>query len=212
MSFLETVPVSEATGEVRAMYERSQAQPGYVPNYAKAFSHRPEVWAAWGALLTSIRRHLDPRRYELVTVAAARALECSYCALAHGKILRERFYTAGELTAIVDGRASALVPADAALMAFAERVARNASQVTAADVQALRDHGLSDAEIFDVAAAVAARCFFSKLLDALGAEPDAAYATLEDELRQRLEVGRGIASAPTERLPLADRAEGQPGA
>ena len=212
MSFLVTVPVGEARGEVRGMYERSQAGPGYVPNYAKAFSHRPEVWAAWGDLLTSIRGHLDPRRYELVTVAAARALGCSYCALAHGTILRERFYTAGELAAIVDGRAGALAPADAALMAFAERVARDASRVTAADVQALRDHGLSDAEIFDVAAAVAARCFFSKLLDALGAEPDAAYATLEDELRQRLVVGREIARAPTERIPVPGGAESTPGA
>jgi AhpD family alkylhydroperoxidase len=131
MSFIRTVPVSEATGEVRAMYERSQAGPGYVPNYAKAFSHRPQAYAAWGALLGSVRATMDPRRYELVTVAAARALGCSYCALAHGKILRDRFYTAPELAAIVDGRAGAVSEADAALMAFAERVARDASAITA---------------------------------------------------------------------------------
>ena len=203
MSFLVTVPVSEATGEVRAMYERSQAQPGYVPNYAKAFSHRPEVWAAWTALLAAIRGHLDPRRYELVTVAAARALGCSYCALAHARILREKFYAAPELTAIVDGRAGTLSPADAALVAFAERVARDASGITAADVQTLRDHGLSDAEIFDVVAAVAARCFFSTVLDAVGAEPDADLAKLGDDLVRRLEVGRAISTAAAERLPPA---------
>src|SRR5262245_37591342 len=132
MSFLATVPVSEATGEVREMYERSQAQAGYVPNYSKTFSHRPEVWAAWGTLLMSIRRHLDPRRYELVTVAAARALGSSYCALAHARVLRDRFYPGPELTAIVEGRAGALSPADAALMASGERVARDPSRTTAA--------------------------------------------------------------------------------
>jgi uncharacterized peroxidase-related enzyme len=211
MSFIQTVPVTQAAGEVRAMYERSQAGPGYVPNYAKVFSHRPAVWAAWQAFLGSVRSSLDPRRYELVTVAAARALGCSYCALAHGKILRDRFYTALELAAIVDGRAGALTAADAALMAFAERVAHDASAITAADVQALRDHGLSDPEIFDVAAAAAARCFFSKLLDALGAEPDQPYAALEDELRDRLAVGRPIATAPAERVPPAG-SEAQPGA
>jgi uncharacterized peroxidase-related enzyme len=210
MAFIRTVPVSEATGEVRAMYERSQAGPGYVPNYAKVFSHRPEVWTAWGALLGSVRATMDPRRYELVTVAAARALQCSYCALAHGKVLRDRFYTAPELAAIVDGRAGAVTAADAALMAFAERVARDASVITAANVQALRDHGLSDPEIFDVAAAAAARCFFSKLLDALGAEPDRAFAALEAELRDRLAVGRPIETAAPERIPPA--AEAEPGA
>src|SRR5262245_7140103 len=122
MAFLATVPVSQATGEVRAIYERSQAHLGYVPNYAKAFSHRPEVWAAWEGLVKSIRGNLDPRRYELVTLATARALGCSYCMLAHGRILRDRFYCAAELTAIMEGRPGALTPVDAALMAFAERV------------------------------------------------------------------------------------------
>jgi uncharacterized peroxidase-related enzyme len=200
MAFIDTVPVGESTGEVRAMYERSQTDVGYVPNYAKLFSHRPPVMAAWGALLGSIRQNLDPRRYELVTVAAARALGSSYCALVHGRILRDRFYTGPELAAIVDG-AGPLTPAERALMAFAERVARQAGSITAADVQTLREHGLAEAEIFDVAAAVAARCFFSTLLDALGAEPDAPYAAVEDGLRQRLEVGRTIATMPPEPLP-----------
>jgi hypothetical protein len=60
MAFINTVPVSEATGDVRAMYERSQADFGFVPNYAKAFSLRPPVMAAWVAFLGSIRGHLDP--------------------------------------------------------------------------------------------------------------------------------------------------------
>ena len=86
-------------------------------------------------------------------------------------------------------------------MAFAERVARDAASVTEADVRALREHGLSDAEVFDVAAAAAARCFFSKLLDALGAEPDGEYATAMDAaLLERLTVGRAVSAAPVERL------------
>jgi uncharacterized peroxidase-related enzyme len=201
MAFISTVPVSEATGDVRAMYERSQADFGFVPNYAKAFSLRPPVMATWGAFLGSIRGQLDPRRYELVTIAAARALQSSYCCLAHGRILRERFYTAPELAAIVDDPAGRLTPAEAALMAFAEQVARDATRITAADIQRLRDLGLTDVEIFDVAAAAAARCFFAKLLDAVGVEPDAPFATLEDGLRERLTVGREIATAAAERLP-----------
>jgi uncharacterized peroxidase-related enzyme len=201
MAFVRTVPVDQAQDDVRAMYEKTQAAVGYVPNYAKIFSHRPAVMAAWSGLLASIRGNLDSRRYELITLAAARALRSSYCMLAHGSVLRERFYSAAQLAAIADDRAaSGLSAAEVAMMAFAEQVARDASAVTEADVQALRAHGFADAEIFDVAAAAAARCFFSKLLDALGAEPDAAYEGLESELRRRLTPGRPISRQAPERL------------
>jgi uncharacterized peroxidase-related enzyme len=207
MAFIETVPVDQATGEVRAMYERAQANLGYVPNYAKVFSLRPEVMGAWSGLLASIRGHMDLRRYELVTLAAARALHSSYCMLAHGTILRRQFYGPEQLAAIAGGTADAgLEPAEAAMMAFAERVAKDASSITAEDVEGLRAHGFTDAEIFDIAAAAAARCFFSKLLDALGAEPDSAYLALEDDLRRRLTPGRPVSAAPVERVPEAPAA------
>lgn len=61
MAFIETFPVNQATGEVRAMYERAQANLGYVPNYAKVFSLRPEVMGAWSGLLASIWGHMDLR-------------------------------------------------------------------------------------------------------------------------------------------------------
>ena len=61
-------------------------------------------------------------------------------------------------------------------MAFAEKVARDAASMTDADVEDLRSRGLTDVEIFDTTLAAAARSFFSKTLDAMGAEPDAQLA------------------------------------
>jgi alkylhydroperoxidase family enzyme len=78
-------------------------------------------------------------------------------------------------------------------MDLAAKVVDNATSVTQEDVDRLRSLGLSDPEIFDVVAAAAARCFYSKTLDALGAQPDAAYAELEPGLRDALVVGRPIA-------------------
>jgi hypothetical protein len=85
-------------------------------------------------------------------------------------------------------------------MAYAEQIARDATAITQADVDALRERGFTDEEIFDIAATATARCFFSKLLDALGAEPDAVYGDLEEELRHELVVGRGISADPVERV------------
>jgi hypothetical protein len=61
-------------------------------------------------------------------------------------------------------------------------------------IERLRSLGLSDADVFDVGAAAAARCSFSKVLDGLGVQPDSKYADLDPQLRDTLTVGRPVAS------------------
>lgn len=75
-------------------------------------------------------------------------------------------------------------------MSFAEKVTLQAKDVTSQDIDGLRAYGLTDADILDIVLATAARNFFSKSLDALGAEPDAAYLDLEPDLRKALAIGR----------------------
>ena len=163
-------------------------------NYERAFAERPEVLDAWGELLGTIKAGMDLRRYELATLAAARRLRSSYCSLAHGNVLREEF---GEpvLEIARDRRAAGLDEVDVAVMDLAELVVGDAASIGEADLQRLRDLGLSDPEIMDVVLAAAARCFFSKTLDALGVLPDASFRELEPELRDVLVVGRPIADA-----------------
>ena len=195
MAFIRTIPPAEAAGAVRDMYDQVRERFGYVTNRAQAFSLRPGVRDGWTALLKSIQSNLPVRTYELATLAAARALRCSYCSLAHGQVLAEKVFDAATVTAIAAGAPEApLEPREHAMMAFAEKVALAADRIAAADVDTLRAHGYRDEEIFDIAAAAAARCFFSKLLDALGVEPDAAFTGLDPTLRQALTVGRPIAA------------------
>jgi len=202
VAFIHTIPPAAAEGPVREMYRQVQGQLSYVPNWAQAFSLRPGVREGWAALLQSIRSNLPMRTYELATLAAARALRSSYCALAHGSVLADKVFDAPTVTAIASGAPTApLEPRERAAMAFAEKVARSANQITAADVEALRAHGYRDDEIFDLAAAAAARCFFSKLLDALGVEADSIFNDLDPALRRALTVGRPVADVPAARLP-----------
>jgi uncharacterized peroxidase-related enzyme len=194
MTYIETVAEDEATGAVAEHYATDEAALGHVPNLAKAFSLRPDVYAAWRSLNAAVKANMDLRRYELATVAAARRLRSSYCALAHGSILLDRFVDPDELGAIMaDHRAADLEAIDVAVMDLADKVAADATSVTQADIDRLRDLGLSDAEIFDVVAAAAMRSFFSKVLDGVGAEPDARFAELEPGVRRVLTVGRPIA-------------------
>ena len=108
-------------------------------------------------------------------------------------MLRSEFFTAQQVEAIVhDYRSAGLSPAEVALLTFAEKVALHAHKVTREDIEDLKRHGFSDEEILDIAVTVGARSLFSKVLDAVGADPDSKYAGLEAPLRQTLTVGRGF--------------------
>ena len=194
MAFIRTTPPSDADGTVRDMYDQVQNRFGFVPNWAKAFSLRPGILDGWTALLKSIQSNLPVRSYELATLAAARALRSSYCSLAHGNVLATKVFDAPAVTAIMKNEpASPLEARERVMMAFAEKLALNADRITAADVEDLRSHGYRDEEIFDLAAAAAARCFFAKLMDALGVQADPAFNDLDPALRQALTVGRPVA-------------------
>jgi uncharacterized peroxidase-related enzyme len=188
MAFIQMPPDQAGDDQIAELFADDQRTLGFVANYTTMFAHRPKVYAAWEQLKEAVKANMDLRRYELVTLAAARRMGSAYCSLAHGKVLRDNFYDAARLREIViDRHRAGLDPPDVAVMDFAERVTADAGSVTATDVAALRAHGLSDGEILDVALAAALRCFFSKVVDAMGVEPDAVYRTdLEPELREVL--------------------------
>jgi uncharacterized peroxidase-related enzyme len=180
---------------VAAAYDRDRGTLGYVANYTRVFAHRPEVLAAWQGLNASIKASMDARTYELATLAAALRLRSSYCSLAHGAVLADRHLGAEILPDVVaDPPSSGLTRVEVAVMTLADKVAAGAADMTAADLQELRDLGLDDAALLDVVLAAAARCFFSSVLDAVGAEPDAAYRRLDGRLREALAIGRPIES------------------
>jgi uncharacterized peroxidase-related enzyme len=189
LAFIELVPAGEAA-------ERLGLPPGEVPNYARLGALHPEAYAGWVALIGAIRGGMDLRRYELATVAAAKRLGSSYCSLAHGKVLAERFYDPDRVRAIFSDPSSAgLDEVDVAVMDLAEKVAADATSVKADDVQRLLGLGLSEREVLDVVLTAAARCFFSKLLDAMGVAADGSYRRLDGAMVEALTVGRPIEEA-----------------
>ena len=201
MTFIHTIPEDQAEAAVKKMYAENEAEFGYLPNYVQAFSLRPDVMAAWGQFLGTLSRDMDARRYELVTLAAARALHSSYCMLAHGSVMLQELFSPEQLARIAqDYQTADLTAAEVAMMAYAEQIVVDATAVTQSHIDTLHQHGFTDAEIFDITTTAAARCFFSKTLDALGAEPDSAYLALDKNLRQALTVGRPIRSAAEKRV------------
>lgn len=207
MTFIRTIAPADAKGDIRDMYERQEDYWGYVPNYAKAFSHRPEALARWGRLLAELRRPADDRRFELVTFVAAYELKNSGCTMAHGKELA-KFIGEDAVVAIAQRREEDVLPdIDVAIVRFARQITKDASQVTSGMVEVLKyRHDLSDGEVFDIAAIAAGRSFLTKLLDGLGVAPDNAWTALNSEFRERLTTGRPIDLSPPQHLPAEDAA------
>lgn len=195
MAFLQSGS-EETDPEVAALFADDREDGGHVANYTRTFSLRPAVYRAWEALNDAIKAGADGRHYRVATLAAARRLRSSYCALAHGEVLATQIADEPTVRAIAGGTWDGLDPVDAAVARLADRVVRDAPSMTPADLEELRSLGFDDAQIFDVIVAAAARCFFSTVLDATGTLPDPDIAgRLDEETRRLLTVGRPIATS-----------------
>jgi uncharacterized peroxidase-related enzyme len=190
--FIQTVPEADASAELREIYDGDRDMLGFIPDHARVFSLRPDVLKAWRAFQGSIRGNLPLRRYELVTLAAARALDSRYCQVAHGAVLARNSMSVEQVRAILaDFHDAGLEPVEVAIMEYAQQIARNAHEITRGDVERLRSFGLEDVEILDVALTATMRCFASKTFDALGAGPDGGQRAFEDQLADLLPAQAG---------------------
>jgi uncharacterized peroxidase-related enzyme len=187
MSIITSIPDAEATGAVAEIYAADIADQGFVASHTRVLALNPEAYNAWEELITTIGRPMDKRRYELVTLAAALGARSRHCRLAHGR-KSLRYFTAEELVPIAsDYRSAGLSDAEVAMMEFAEQVSVDASSMTDADSQRLREVGFTDREIVDIALAAAARNFFSRAIQALAVEVD--VPDLPADLREALVSG-----------------------
>jgi uncharacterized peroxidase-related enzyme len=195
--FIDAVPEQDATGAVADYYEQQRAAWGFLPNYAATFSTRPDVAEAWNTLNTTIREGMERRRFEIATIAAARALRSTYCTVAHAKFLRDECGDEATMRSIAaEPSGAALSSPDRAVYEFAGKIAVDASRVEQADIDRMRAVGLSDADIADIVFAAAARSFFTRVLDGLGAQLDARTAqTFQADVLESMIVGRPVASA-----------------
>lgn len=188
MSIISTPSPEDVTGLAAEIYADDVEHMGYVPDHTRVMAVNPEAYLAWENLIGAIAGGMDKRRYELVTLAAARGVRSEHCLLAHGnKTLN--YVPEQELIGIAaDFRTAEVTPAEIAMMEFAERVSRDSHAMTDADSLALRAHGFSDREIVDIALTAAARNYFSRAIQALAVPVDVP-AGLSPELREALTSG-----------------------
>jgi uncharacterized peroxidase-related enzyme len=192
-SFLSEPPASP---QAQALYDEDLEDGGYVWNVSRLWAHQPATLKGLFELMSQAFKPsgLTFRQRGILVAAAASALGDSYCSLAWGGKLGEAS-DAATAAGVLNGSDAGLTDQEKALAAWARKVATDPNATTPADIQALRDSGLDDGQIFAVTSFVALRLAFSTINDSLGAQPDAQLAqSLPPEIRQAVTYGRPPAS------------------
>lgn len=192
--FLQVPPASP---EIQRLYDDDAERMGFVMNLSHVWAHRPaahdELFDLVGQSVKAGR--LSMRQRGILISAGASALGDSYCSLAWGRRLADAAdpEVAG---GVLRGDDAGLDASEQALARWARLVATDPTGTSPDDVQALRDAGFDDGQIFEITVFVALRLAFSTVNAALGVLPD---RRLEDDapppVRKAITYGRPTGTA-----------------
>jgi uncharacterized peroxidase-related enzyme len=140
-----------------------QEKSGFVPNVFLALAHRPDEARAFFAYHDALMlrppsgpQGLTKGEKEMIVVATSGANGCLYCVVAHGAILRiyEKSPQLADQVA-VNYRKAPITPRQRAMLDFAMKVCLDSAAVGEADFAALREHGFTDEDAWDIGAITA---------------------------------------------------------
>jgi uncharacterized peroxidase-related enzyme len=168
--------------DVRARIVAVQEKAGFIPNVFLALAHRPDEFRAFFAYHDALMDkpgNLTKAEREMIVVATSNANQCQYCVIAHGAILRVR----AKNPLIADQVATNYRKADItgrqkAMLDFAMKVSQAAHLVGEADFEALKAHGFTEDDIWDIAAISAFFAMSNRLANATSMRPNAEFYAL----------------------------------
>jgi uncharacterized peroxidase-related enzyme len=141
--------------DIRAKILEVQEKAGFVPNVFLTFAHRPDEFRAFFAYHDALllrESGLSKGEKEMIIVATSGANGCLYCVVAHGAILRiyERAPLIADQLAVNYLKAD-ITPRQKAMLGFAMKVCNASQAIGDDDFAALRAHGWSDEDAWDIA-------------------------------------------------------------
>ncbi|MGK9053698.1 peroxidase-related enzyme [Neorhizobium petrolearium] len=168
---IEPVDVATATEEQLAAMQVTPSNTKVSP-YVRTLAHDPESYVARTKLFNAImyaKGGLDRAERELGALTASAVNRCVYCASVHAR----RYVELSGRSDVVEeiymrGLDGPFEPKVQAIVDFCRTLSETPSRVTREQVQALRDHGLSKAEIIDLIHSAAIFGWANRLMHTLG--------------------------------------------
>lgn len=167
-----------------------QEKAGFVPNVFLALAHRPAEMRAFlayhDALLLKEGGNLTKGEREMIIVATSGANRCLYCVVAHGAILR--VYEKKPLIAdqvATNHRKADITPRQRAMLDFAMKICLQADEIEEADYAALRAHGFTDEDAWDIGAITAFFGLSNRMANLIGLRPNDEFYLMGRVPRQK---------------------------
>lgn len=193
--FLHTIRENEATDRIAEIYQAQKAQLGFLMAATQCFTARADLLPIYTDFSNQIRSgfSLGLREWRLITLIAAKRIPSTYCSHVYSKQLIDDLGSEDAVLAVQrDFRTAELSDKDVEMLAYAEKIATNASSVSQKDIDQLRTVGFTDIEICDIALCASFRCFVSRFFDAMGANTEEIYLSENEEFRAAMTVGKSL--------------------
>ncbi len=180
MTAISRYPVPELKDlpkDLRARILEVQDKAGFVPNVFLALAHRPAEWRAFmayhDALLLKEAGSLSKGEREMIIVATSALNQCLYCVVAHGAILRvyEKKPLIADQIAVNHLKAD-ITPRQRAMLDFALKVCSASHEIDDRDFAALREHGFSADDAWDIGAITAFFGLSNRMANLSGMRPN----------------------------------------
>ena len=168
--------------DIRAQIETVQEKSGFVPNVFIALAHRPDEFRSFMALHDTLMDKSDglsKAEREMIVVATSAVNGCLYCVIAHGAILRIRSKRPqlADQVALNPWKAD-LSDRERHIVDFALRMVNDSASVSDDDLEAMRDHGFSTDEIWDIGAITAFFGMSNRLANLSAMRPNDEFYTM----------------------------------
>jgi uncharacterized peroxidase-related enzyme len=181
--------LEDMPADVRARIEEVAQKAGFVPNVFLALAHRPDEFRAFFAYHDALMLResgLTKAEREMIVVATSGANDCHYCVVAHGAILR--VYAKNPLVAdqvAINHRKADITPRQRAMLDFALKVALASREVGEPDFAALRAHGFTDEDAWDIGAIAAFFALSNRMANLVDMKPNEEFYLLGRVARAR---------------------------
>ncbi len=164
--------------------------PKRMANILKTMSLRPELMREMGDLV--LKAHFQPgfldcKTKETIASYVSALNACRYGLGSHGNFLQLQGGDEKLADALArdDLESDALAPKEKALLAYVRKLTLEPARVRDADVEALRQAGWTDEQIFEASFETALFAFFNRMADAYGLDyPDSGYFPPEERQKK----------------------------
>lgn len=180
--------LNELPDDIKSRILEVQEKAGFVPNVFLAFAHRPAEFRAFFAYHDALMEKeggLSQKEREMIVVATSARNGCLYCVVAHGAVLRIRAkdpLVADQVA--VNYRKADISPRETAMLGFAMKVCSGGAEIVEDDFAALKPHGFSEEDIWDIGAITAFFGLSNRMVNVTGMRPNEEFYTMGREVRK----------------------------